>query len=246
MPVDFVQKAIDLLEKGRAEQAAPLLEDVVDAFPAYAGAYVLLARAYESGERWTRALEAWRSALLLVPDSPVAMEGVRRALRQGRRISMFSAGTDADSVDALEALHHVATEHPGDSGDEPSESEEPSPQPPSPTTPVSEPARKPEAETPPRSTVAGSPADANLEQLISELEGARITPRPDLDDIPPPEFEDDIEDMVSETLARIYASQGQFIEAARVFDTLADQHPDRRTYFHQKAREMRASAGEGQ
>jgi tetratricopeptide (TPR) repeat protein len=239
MPADLVQKAIDLLEKGRAEQAAPLLEDVVAAFPAYAGAYVLLARAYENGERWTRARDAWRSALLLVPDSPVAAEGIRRTMREGRRATPLPVGTDDDTLSAVAALHQESEVAGAASMDEAVidvsiEDED-----------AATPAEKREAEPPADIPVPSYSPDDNLDRLISELEGARITPRPDIDSIPEPDLEDDIEDMVSETLARIYASQSQYIEAARVYDTLAQQNPERRTYFHQKAREMRAAGGEG-
>ena len=85
---------------------------------------------------------------------------------------------------------------------------------------------------------------ADLDRLIDELESARIVPRPDLDVIPPPELEDDIEDMVSETLARIYASQGQYDEAARVFELLSAQQPDRAEEFLGKAEAMRARAAD--
>jgi tetratricopeptide (TPR) repeat protein len=85
----------------------------------------------------------------------------------------------------------------------------------------------------------------DLDRLISELESARIVPRPDFESIPPPELEDDIEDVVSETLARIYASQGQYDEAARVYEILAGQHPRDASGYMQKALEMRSKASDG-
>lgn len=75
----------------------------------------------------------------------------------------------------------------------------------------------------------------DLDALIESLEGARIRPRPDLDDIPPPDLNDDIEDVVSETLARIYAGQRKYEEAARVYEKLAAQQPERATEFTEKA-----------
>ncbi|MFW5973086.1 MAG: tetratricopeptide repeat protein, partial [Bacteroidota bacterium] len=211
MPVESVQKAIDLLERGRAEQAIPLLEDVVAALPAYAGAYVLLARAFEAGERWMNAAHAWRSALILVPDSPVAAEGLRRALREGHNLSP-EAVADQETYSEVEALHRsipAPRAQPGPAGEDPASEE----------------------------------YLDNLDRLIAQLENARITPDPDLDAVAPPDFEDDIEDMVSETLARIYATQKQFDDAARVYDQLASQHPEREAHFRQKAIEMRAKRG---
>lgn len=98
------------------------------------------------------------------------------------------------------------------------------------------PAAAPEPET-------GPPAADDLDRLIEELESApRITPRIDLDDIPTPELDVDIDDMVSETLARIYSTQQQFEEAARVYDQLARQQPERSDEFLAKAAEMRERA----
>ncbi|GIV61478.1 MAG: hypothetical protein KatS3mg044_0344 [Rhodothermaceae bacterium] len=82
----------------------------------------------------------------------------------------------------------------------------------------------------------------DLDRLISELEQARIVPAPDLEAIPAPELEDDIDDMVSETLARIYAAQNQYEEAARVYEQLASQEPERATEYLQKATQMRRKA----
>ncbi|GIV60183.1 hypothetical protein GQ464_002940 [Rhodocaloribacter litoris] len=88
-----------------------------------------------------------------------------------------------------------------------------------------------------------SPPDfEDLDRLIAELEAARIVPDPDLENMPPPELENEIDDVVSETLARIYAAQNQFEEAARVYEQLASQEPERATEYLQKATEMRRKA----
>lgn len=91
----------------------------------------------------------------------------------------------------------------------------------------------------------GTPHYEDLDRLINELESARIVPRPDLDELPSPDLEDDIEDVVSETLARIYASQGQYDEAARVYELLAGQHPEEADEYMQKASQMRSRASDG-
>ncbi|MBT8401878.1 MAG: hypothetical protein KJO98_15490, partial [Rhodothermia bacterium] len=64
-------------------------------------------------------------------------------------------------------------------------------------------------------------------------------PRPDLDTVPEPDLTSDIEDVVSETLARIYATQKQYGEAARVYERLALENPDRAGEFEDKAADMR-------
>ncbi len=215
MPVEYVQKAIDLLQQGRAEQAVPLLEDVVETLPAYAGAYVLLARAYEAGERWPKAQHAWSNALLLVPDSPVATEGIKRSLRQGQ-VPSRPAATDADTFSQVEHLHR-STESP-------------------------RPQELQDADEAPQHDFDDPD---NLDRLIAQLEGARIMPKPDFEDHAPPDLDDDIDDMVSVTLARIFAAQEEFEEAARVFDKLAIQDPENAEDFRQQAREMRSRINGG-
>jgi len=107
-----------------------------------------------------------------------------------------------------------------------------------------------------RGTVDSSPVDAqqdvedtarpasasdyeDLDHLIEELEDARIVPDPDVDVLPDDELQDDIDDVVSETLATIYANQKYFVEAAEVYEKLADRKPDRRDEFLQRAEEVR-------
>ena len=91
---------------------------------------------------------------------------------------------------------------------------------------------------------AGAEEIDDLQHLIDELQSARIEPSPEMDDLPPPELDQDIEDMVSETLARIYAAQSQYGEAANVYAQLARQQPDRAEEFEEKAAEMRQKAAQ--
>ena len=88
--------------------------------------------------------------------------------------------------------------------------------------------------------------ERELEHLIRELEDARIIPDPDVKAIEEEELEDDLEDLVSETLARIYAAQKHYDEAGRVYDTLARQKPDRKNEFEAKAIEMKRLARESE
>lgn len=89
----------------------------------------------------------------------------------------------------------------------------------------------------------------DLDRLIDKLQSARIDPDPDAEaDAPPPEpdFEDETEEVVSETLARIHKGQEDYQKAARIYETLADQEPDRAAEFREKAAEMRAKADDAE
>jgi len=97
---------------------------------------------------------------------------------------------------------------------------------------------------------ATAPADVDdLDRLINELESARIVPKPDLGNLPETDadldFDDDIEDVVTETLARIYANQAKYSEAARVYEQLAEQHPAEADRFDELAAAMYARAEGG-
>jgi hypothetical protein len=88
------------------------------------------------------------------------------------------------------------------------------------------------------------PADRSvadeLDALISQLEDApRIRPDPEYAG---PEVELDhgeVDDMVSETLAKIYAAQHQYVEAAIVYEKLAARQPDQAEELLERAAELR-------
>lgn len=92
----------------------------------------------------------------------------------------------------------------------------------------------------------------DLDNLIQELENARIVPDPDTSNISadvPAEGNDadevDVDsDVVSETLARIYENQNYFGEAADVYEKLAKQQPDRSEEFMAKAASLRGGGDE--
>ena len=86
----------------------------------------------------------------------------------------------------------------------------------------------------------------DLDTLINNLEGAsRIRPDPNFDaaeeELPADNRADEV---VSETLARIYAAQGEYLEAARVYERLAAENPDRANQLRGLAADMRTKSKE--
>jgi len=80
----------------------------------------------------------------------------------------------------------------------------------------------------------------DLDNLIQELENAKIVPDPNMSGmVAHPDAEEDL-DVVSETLARIYENQNYLDEAAEVYEKLARQHPERKEEFEAKAAALRA------
>lgn len=214
-----IQDAISLIESGEPREAAALLEKLAAEMPGYATARVLLARSYERLNEWQPALRAWREAHQIIPNSPVVRRGLERTARKA------SSRSPIESPPTVQA--------PGAPGATPGEAAS---------------TRQEERGEPQHAAPGEAQHQAagysDLDRLISELESARIVPRPDLENVPPPDLEDDIEDVVSETLARIYASQGQYDEAAHVYELLAEQQPEKADEFADKASEMRTRASE--
>jgi len=231
MAISEIKQAVQYMRAGDTPKAVPLLERVTTRMPQYVTAHVLLARMYEAADRGEDALRTWEHAAFLLPGSPTIRAGVRRVLRQ------------QPSLPATASTKPRTKPRPEDRRDEASPSAEASSAGAATTGASPEP---PRAEAP-ASAAAAEALEAegeDLDRLIEDLETARIVPRPDLDDIPEPDLDDDIDDMVSETLARIYSSQEQFGEAARIYEKLAVMDPDRAEEMEAKAKAMRAKEAE--
>jgi tetratricopeptide (TPR) repeat protein len=243
-----LQDALNALQRRDLDTAISTLEDTVDTLPAHPTAHVLLARAYETRERWADALTHWARAQVLLPNSPVAQEGKARVIRK------MDAEAKPEGIPTLLDVIDASDLALPDDGPPPEETDEPTGGAPEGLTELrqraDEEARRGGArsglpDTPEErvDTLADDAPDDDLDHLINELESARIDPDPDATDAPEPDLEDDeADDLVSETLARIYKQQGQYGEAARVYEKLADQQPDRADAFRTQAAEMREQA----
>lgn len=253
MSVSGLQDALNALQREDIDAAITSLEHTVDALPAHPSAHVLLARAYEVRERWDDALECWANARALLPNSPVGQDGRARVLRtmdaDDHRAAApvltlsvhdedEAAAADPDIPSDFEALRRYAEQEARRGGARSDRSVEHD----------LSPGREADDLDTPEERVDELTTDASgeddLDHLIQELESARIEPDPNAETAPDPGLENDPEgeELVSETLGRIYESQGQYREAAEVYEELAAQEPDRETEFLQKAEEMRQRA----
>jgi len=271
MSLPALEEPLKLLEQKEIDAAIEVLEQKVSRLPAHLTAHVLLARAYEAREQWEQALRSWENAYVLLPNSPVVGEGKKRVLRrmddaeEHSDRSAIAAGLEArlassesspgqdeghdteaaseegsattEGSDDLAQLRRWAEKEARQGGARPDLPDEPSPS--GPSSSSDEPPSTPEEQI---EKFEEESSDADLERLIEDLESARIDPDPDAGDAPPPEPEDDTQDVVSETLAQIHESQADYQEAARIYSELASQEPDRADEFRQKAAEMRERA----
>ncbi len=74
MAIAEIELALELFKDGTPEKAIPILEEVVELVPTFVIAHVLLAQAYESSMQEEKAIEAWRRAYRMIPNSPVVPE----------------------------------------------------------------------------------------------------------------------------------------------------------------------------
>ncbi|NQV71688.1 hypothetical protein HQ496_01095 [bacterium] len=220
MSVLDITQIASLIEADNSEEARALLSDLLQVIPNHLSATVLLAKLHDANRDIELAYQYWKRAAFLCPGNPVIEKGLRRAVTRRMFASPQSPGfapvelADPESWEAAVA---------------------PAPEPESPSKPETAPIEQHQ----PAHAEPSSPEYQDLDKLISELETARIVPDPNIEMIPQGELETEIDDVVSETLARIYANQKFFEEAAVVYDKLAVQRPDKAAEFLQKAQELR-------
>lgn len=267
MAVPDLQDAIDHLQEKNLDAAIATLERKIEELPAHLTAHVLLARAYEAKHRWTRALKTWENVRFLMPNSPVGQEGKARVLRQLDRDEEAEEAApshpEASSKSAsppTEATPEEDAAEPEEDGDSPSTGPETASELEQLRRQAEEEARQggarpeltgdatsshtdPKSDETPEARVGQlENEDEDLDRLIDELESAQIEPDPDVDDAPPPDLENDVDDIVSETLARIHEGQGEYRKAAQIYVKLASQEPDQAREYLEKAAEMREQA----
>ena len=256
-----IQDAARSLAHGRTDDAVDILTGLIDDFPGYVAAHVLLAQAHEANRRPEEALAAWHTAHLLMPGSPLI------ARRRAARLTESLAPPTSEFVLPDDFFHSPAEPAKDDWSDEPDivlDSMQ-SPSPPKTTIPnvdwvdideitATEDIQSYEETdtvmTPPRAEPEDVVTDdagafdgiGDLDDLISSLENAPpIRPgNADPEDVDEP----DIPEVVSETLARIYETQKQYGFAAQVYEKLAEELPHRSGEFRKKAADLRTRSGE--
>lgn len=263
MAVPDLQDALDRLQQEDVDAAISSLERKVEELPAHLTAHVLLARAHETKHQWGQALQCWENVYFLMPNSPVARAGKRRVLRRMDRDEEAEEIEDVAPSTPSSPEPSSPTEAPVDETEATGETDEED-TPTSATEAVSEleklrrqaedearqgGARPGLADTPdgpgetPEERIGEiEEEDEDLDRLIDELESAHIEPSPDVDDVPAPDLEDNVDDLVSETLARIHEAQDQYRKAAQIYVKLASQEPDQARDHLEKAAEMRRQA----
>lgn len=252
MTTSDIQNALQLVQDGEIAQARGVLERLVGRIPVYAAAHVALAKVYEIERRWGDAYETWVRASELLPTNDIISEGLRRvSLKRGSEMAHseyissvpVSDSPGFESVVAEPAPKLVETEV-FDLPDVDQKKVETPQEPELVQPPASDlgdiSIEKPSEDARP----AAVPEEANvdtsdLDLLIEQLDDAKIVPREDDEQIPEPNLESNVDNIASETLAKIFESQSQYSEAARIYEQLARQQPENAPAFVARARELR-------
>lgn len=265
MAVPDLQDALDHLQDDDVDAAIESLHQKIEELPAHLTAHLLLGRAYEAKKQWEEALTCWENVYFLMPNSPVGRTGKARVLQQLEEDSdvppdglVEPEETSPESLVQSSPAERTPTVDQDDASDEADEEIDDGP------SDLEELRRQTEIEA--RREVARSslteafsstngpqetPSERvgrledeedDLERLINELESARVDPRPEVEETPPPESDTGVDDLVSETLARIHEAQDEFRQAEQIYVKLASQEPDQARSFLEKAAEMRRKA----
>lgn len=257
MPILDIPEVLGRIERGEAAEVVPALSHYIELVPSSVTAHILLARAFEAEQQWRSALSAWHEAHFLMPNSPVIIHGIQRCAQAIKETSSHEQASttlegppDRDIVAAPEA-ERISGSPPSfmDEGTGREEEDFVDVSGRAGPTPAGQ-QTSDRVEYPDTSEgIPPGPAETDeytdLDRLIKHLESAKIVPGKEEETYPDPELDEEIDDMVSETLARIFAAQEQYGEAARVYELLAQQHPEQAGEFRKKALEMRSRAEEG-
>lgn len=251
----FVRAAEIEIKKDNLQKAVDIIDDGLKIFPSYPTAYILLGRALMYMGSYDKAEEAFaRGAALLgsrttfnyyitelenlrkkdinlTRKSPFISEELEKLLKQNEDEELSAA----DSIDITEEVFpndFIADEptvepHTEDITPEISMTEE--------TENTAEQETAPEKES-------DDLLDERLADLAREISFAKIKPEPpaeesDTEEAAAGKQEDDMQ-IVSETLAKIYISQGKFKEALDVYKKLLLKSPDKKDYYQARVIEI--------
>ena len=239
-----IQAPLKLLKNGQSAQAIPLLEAHVRALPGHVAAHALLAKAYAEEGMWEEALSVWQHAAFLMPNSPSILHGLQLAIENMNsrvRANQGQGGENHVSASPNIVVTSGAQAEPDEEIDLLSEDDDSGSQGTSFSmeTQMEESTHKIDVIPSVTDRDLQLEPDEELDDLISELETARIVPRLDQEVIENTALDSNVDDVASETLALIYAGQQQFDAAASVYDRLALLDPEKAEHYTSLANRMR-------
>lgn len=196
-----------LLRAGRTEEARRLCERAVLTYPDYPTAHLILGKCYLASNQFAEASSSFKRVLSILPDCLPAQQFLRDLNRSGREeLGVLPSGGRAISGERDLPTDTNLPEGGEFSGETASRSEE---------------------------------GLEEIEMLAEKLLNVK-RPAPDLnaregEDLNVEERSQDAE-IVSETMAEIYASQGAVDEAIRIYRMLIEKRPEEEKKFSERIR----------
>ncbi len=206
----FARVAAEYLEAGRAREALALCMEGTKIFPRYATGALILGKCYETLGRHAEALVEYRQVLERLPDNGLVQELAAQAEKlEERAYAEFGEALERAFQDRKDGMTFEEF-----------------------------------------ATGATPPPANTVEFLIKQLQQAPKTPRPNIMPVTPitadestpaadAQVPEEAPTIVTETLAEIYANQGQYNEAIQAYTTLSAEKPEDADRFAERIEQLR-------
>jgi tetratricopeptide (TPR) repeat protein len=208
----FVRMANSEIEKNNVERAVEILNNGIKLYPGYAAAYLILGKALTLLGNYTEAANAIKTGSDILHSKKTYDFYIKEVELIKKQRSLFR--TTRRSAFFAEEEQQPA-EDPGLFEDMPQEEKKKSP---------------------------GVPVDERLDQLAHEISSAKIPAvSKDSEIISRSSYDSYSHEgkIISETLAKIYVAQGEYLEAIKVYEKLKIKNPKRADYFDVKIQELK-------
>lgn len=212
----FVRMANTEIENNNLERAIEILDEGLKYFPDYATAHLLLGRALMLTGNYSKALKSVQTGSELISSKKTYEHYLKEIELVKKQRSLFQTTRRT-------AFYNDETEVVKDEPDLFQSEKEKTVKP---------------AELKPETKETS--LEDRLNQIANKINQAKIQEK---EEFSPSEsmFDSYSGDhlIVSETLAKIYIAQGEYLEAMRVYEKLKIKEPDRSSYFDQKIEELK-------
>lgn len=225
----FVRKASLEIEAGNSEKAIETLTSGLKLYPNYAAAYIILGKAYTELSNFPEALQAYKTGSELIRSSRTYEYYSKEVEALQKQKSLFQHGTSRFFLSEEEFEAHKQPDLFGDIKAEILKEEQ-------------EPEKKESKEKPEdKNDHPFNDIESRLEEIakgLSNVKLSEVNPSGEMENLLSEAFTDE-NMIVSETLAKIYAAQGEIKEAIQVYRKLIKKNPAKQDYYNEKINELR-------
>lgn len=219
----FVRKASLEIEAGNSEKAIEILTEGLRFFPNYAAAYIIQGKAYANAGNFTEALKAYKTGCELIKSNRTYDYYLKEIDSLQKQKSLFQHGTNRFFLTEDEVQ---AQKQPDLFGDVKVE--------------IIKEKQEPEVKPEQKKDRPYNDIESRLEEIAKGLSSVKLNeviPSGDTENISDIFADDNM--IVSETLAKIYAAQGEIKEAIQVYKKLIKKNPSKQDYYNEKINELR-------